>query len=647
MGLRPDLPLSQPPDSAQALKNVGNELRAIGDLQGAANSYRRALGLAPDYLAALYNLGLVLHEADELEEAEACFRRLLAAEPHDTEALFHLGAVLQRTGRIAEAGQMFRRALEHDPNDPHLWIRMGEIGIATGAGAGLREATRCFTRAAELRPDLAEAHSSLGCAFDLAGRHADALRSFREALARRPDDPLCLANVLAQMQQICDWSGFDELCARLRAGIRANGALPLLHPFGMLSIPSTLAEQLACARAYSGTVARDALHGSRSAPRRHARPTGGSGRRLRVGYLSADFHEHVTAHVMVEVFELHDRRRVETFAYSYGPAEPSSIRSRLEHAFEHFVDLRQASDREAAAAIRADGIDILVDLKGYTRDARPAIVALRPAPVQVSYLGFPATMGAGYIDYIISDRFVLPPESQPFFSEHPAYLPGSYYPSNRGRPIAPSPQRGMFGLPPTGFVFCCFNQAYKIVPEVFGVWMRLLGTVTGSVLWLLESNGSAADNLRKEAAKQGIDPGRLIFAPKTSPDVYLSRLQAADLFLDTLPYNAHTTASDALWVGLPVVTCPGDTLPSRVAGSQLHALGLTELIADSLARYEAIALRLARAPGELAELRRILRARRATTSLFDTPSYVRHLEAAFFEMWQRYLAHQAPGVIEI
>jgi protein O-GlcNAc transferase len=646
--------LSSGGDSAESLKARGNAQRAAGDLEGAVASYRRSLELEPDHLPSLYNLGMALHEAERFEEAERCFRRVLALDARDADALFHLGALLQRRLRLGEATDAYRRALALRPGDFQLTMRLGDALLA---GKRLAEAERCFDSAAALRPESVAAHFNLGVALRLQGRHERAVASYRHALELRPDMPACVAALLAGMQHVCDWSRFDELCGlrRRQAGAQAAGGDPPVEPFGLLSIPATLSEQLAGATAYSRWICARAVAEARrggglpAAPAVRAAGAKGAGRgkRLRIGYLSCDFHEHVTAHAMAEVFELHDRDRVETVAYSYGPDDGSPVRARLKRAFDRFTDLGELSDAAAAAKIRGDGVDVLIDLKGYTEGARTEIVALRPAAIQASYLGYPASMGADFIDYIITDRFVLPPEHARFYREQPAYLPGSYYPSDRQRPVPEASRRAEAGLPEAGFVFCCFNQAYKILPEAFAAWMRLLRSVPGSVLWLLEPEAAAAQNLRREASLRGVAPARLVFAPKSAPLAYLARLRAADLFLDTWPYNAHTTASDALWVGVPVVTLAGDTLPSRVAGSQLRALGFGELVTESTAAYEALALCLAREPGRLDAVRDRLWQNRTRAPLFDIPRFVRHLEMLYEEMRRVHAAGGAPRPIDL
>jgi predicted O-linked N-acetylglucosamine transferase (SPINDLY family) len=365
--------------------------------------------------------------------------------------------------------------------------------------------------------------------------------------------------------------------------------------------------------------------------------------RIRVAYLSADFHAHATAYLMAELFERHDRARFEWWGISFGPVKSDPMRTRLEGAFDHFVDVTDRSDAEAARLLRALEIDIAVDLKGYTQDCRPGILGHRPAPLQVNYLGFPGTMGADHIQYVIGDAIVTPPEHAPFYTERIVRLPHCYQPNDRKRAIAGrTPPRAELGLPEHGFVFCCFNNNYKITPEFFGVWMRLLREVEGSVLWLLESNAESAGNLRREAAARGVDPARLVFAPHALLPEHLARQRQADLFLDTLPYNAHTTTSDALWAGLPVLTCLGQAFPGRVAASLLTACGLADMVVTDLDAYAATALKLARAPRLLQELRERLARNRLAAPLFDTERYARNLEGAYLEMQRRHQAGLPP-----
>jgi predicted O-linked N-acetylglucosamine transferase (SPINDLY family) len=413
----------------------------------------------------------------------------------------------------------------------------------------------------------------------------------------------------------------------------------------MMAIPSSSADQLRCAQNW---VANRLASIARLRDGLGFRFPRGPKSRLKLGYLSADFHQHATAYLIAELFELHDRTRFEIWAYSYGADDGSALRQRLVRACDRFTDIGSSSYEAAARQIYADGIDVLVDLKGYTRGARTQILALRPAPIQVNYLGFPGTLGADFVDYIITDRFITPPDQEPFFTEQLVYLPDCYQANDRQRPIAEqTPTRRECSLPETGFVFCCFNNTYKITPEVFTIWMRLLQKLPDSVLWLLEANPAVATNLRREAAARGVALERLVFAPRMSLAEHLARHCRADLFLDTLPVTAHTTGSDALWAGLPVLTCAGETFASRVAGSLLTAIGLPELITHSLAEYEARALHLAVHPNELAALRERLAQNRLTAPLFDTPRFTRHLETAYRMMWEIYLKGEPPRQIKI
>jgi predicted O-linked N-acetylglucosamine transferase (SPINDLY family) len=438
----------------------------------------------------------------------------------------------------------------------------------------------------------------------------------------------------ARTQALCEWDGLAAQQQLARQGLarRETGTIP---PFLLLSTPGiTAAEQRQCADLWM----QPRLEASRArraatplALRREARS------RIRLGYLSCDFHQHATALLMVEMLEAHRRERFELFAYSYGEDDGQGMRQRLERSFEHFVDIRSLSMDEAARRIHADGIDILVDLKGYTQATRTEILTWRPAPVQVSYLGYPGTLGGDFCDYLITDRFVTPPSNAGDYSEALAYLPHSYQPHGRRAGVGARPSRSGAGLPERGFVFCCFNQAYKLTPAMLDIWCRLLWEVPDSVLWLL-GDRRVEGNLRNEVLRRGIPPDRLVFAPPLPQEAHLARLQLADLMLDTLPYNAHTTASDALWAGLPLVTCAGATFASRVAGSLLGAVGLSELVVHDLESYHALALALAEDPLRLA-------ANRAAAPLFDVDGYTRDIERLFEAMWQRWMAGEAPAML--
>jgi predicted O-linked N-acetylglucosamine transferase (SPINDLY family) len=596
------------PHAAVLHSNLGEALRCLGRLDDAARSYQQAVALDPGYADAHHNLGVVAAARGQTAEAVEHYRRALAIRPNYAEALCNLGLAVQEQGQLQEAAALFNQA-------------------------------------AALAPTLVQAHFNLGNALHQLGRTEDAVAAYDRALAIEPDYTEAENQLMHRLQHLCDWRRIEAIVERQRQAIAQNPAATI-SPFTILCIPSTPAEQLACAKNLVANRLAPLVATRREALGfRHERRAKG---RLRIGYLSSDFHAHATAYLIAELFELHDRAGFETIAYSYGPDDASPIRKRLVAACDRFVEIGALFFAEAAQRIYEDGVDILVDLKGYTTGARSAIPALRPAPVQVSYLGYPGTMGAAFIDYLVTDRFVTPPERAYFYAEKLVYMPECYQVNDRKRPIARrTPPRSELGLPAEGFVFCCFNNPYKIMPPIFERWVRLLAAVPGSALWLLESNRAMAGNLRREAAVRGLDRGRLVFAPRVPIDEHLARFRAADLFLDTLPYNAHTTASDALWAGLPVLTCAGETFASRVAGSLLKAVGLPELITASLDDYEAAALRLAENRSELAGLRARLAANRLEAPLFDSERFTRHLETAYRMMWQTYLEGRAPTMIEV
>ncbi len=442
-------------------------------------------------------------------------------------------------------------------------------------------------------------------------------------------------------RSMCEWERLDEWRGKMRDAL-ARKETGAVSPFHLLSLSGmTAGEQRACADLWM----KGRIEGS-AAERAHLsftfRPA--AKRKIRLGYLSCDFHEHATSLLLVELFESHDRERFEVFAYSYGPDDGKGMRERLKQCFDRFIDIQHLSTGEAAQTIHGDQVDILIDLKGYTRATRTAILTFRPAPIQVNYLGYPGTLGGDFCDYIITDPFLTPPASAADYSEAFAYLPQTYQPRGRRNPVGPRPTRSEAGLAEQGFVFCCFNQAYKITPDVFDIWCRLLLNVPGSLLWLLHS-ALAEGNLRNEACLRGVAPDRLVFAEDKPQAEHLARLALADLVLDTLPYNAHTTASDALWVGVPLVTCAGETFASRVAGSLLHAVGLPELIAGDLEAYYDLAFGLATSQEQLCRIKRKLAASRLTAPLFDIDTYTQHLESLYESMWWRYRSGQKPALI--
>jgi predicted O-linked N-acetylglucosamine transferase (SPINDLY family) len=543
---------------------------------------------------------------------------------------------LRDRGGLDAAESFARRALAAEPDDARLHYALGNVLMKQDK---TDEAVAQYIRAIALKPDYAEAYHGLGNALTYRGHFGTAIAACRKAVALKPDFPRALAALVHFKAHACDWgetqAGNEQLLAAMR---RYPGEIP---PFSLLSIPSTPAEQLICARQRARKLVD-------SSDRRfsHGRPK--AARKIRIGYLSADFRVHAMAQLIVELIERHDRSAFEVTGYSIGPDDGSDMRKRLEIAFDHFVDLRSYDDGAAAERIHGDNIDILIDITGYTRYGRTRILAFHPAPVQVNLPGFPGTLGAEFIDYIIADPFVVPSDHQQFYAEKLVHLPYSYQPNDTKREISErTPSREECGLPPKGFVFCCFNNTYKITAAMFDVWMRLLLAVPGSILWLFEANALATENLRSHAAACGVDPARVIFGPKLDLATHLARYRLADLFLDTLPYNAHTTGSDALWLGLPILTCTGATYAGRVGGSLLRAAGLPELITSSLDSYAGLALQLACAPDRLVNLRRRLSSNRSSLPLFDMRRYTRDLETAFSEMWEIWCRGEAPRPIAV
>jgi len=660
-----DRALAIKPDHVDVLNNRGNVLRSLERLNEALASYDRALAIQPEDADAIFNRGVVLHDLKRFDEALACYDGALVRRPDFGELLLRRGNALRDLKRMEEALASYDRALAISPGHAEVLNNRGNVlkdlkrldqalesydralailpdhaDILNNRGNLLKdlnrpeEALACYDRALALQPDFAEALNNRGTVLTDLKRLDEALTSYDHALAIKPDYPFLPGNRLHAKLKICDWSGLAEdfaaIAEQIEAGAKASS------PFAALGTLVSAAIQRTCAENY----VREKYPPNSSLPRIERRSDHDC---IRLGYFSADFHNHATAHLFAEMFERHDRARFELNAFSLGPTKHDSMRARLKNSFERFIEAGSQSDQDLAQLARSLEIDIAVDLNGFTKHHRTGIFALRAAPIQVNYLGYPGTMGAGYIDYLIADATVIPPDEQRHYAEKIVYLPDTYQPNDTQRPIAEKPfTRAECNLPPTGFVFACFNNSYKILPEIFDIWMRLLENVEGSVLWLLEDNASAERNLQAEAQRRGIVPQRLVFAPRRELSEHLARHRLADLFLDTLPYNAHTTASDALWAGLPVLTCLGETFAGRVAGSLLKAMGLPELITTTLAEYEARARFLAGHPEELPRLRAKLAANRLTTPLFDTPRFTRHVESAYALMWQRHLQGLSP-----
>ncbi|MBF0417524.1 MAG: tetratricopeptide repeat protein, partial [Magnetococcales bacterium] len=625
------------PEYVSAMHNLAYVLQKLERFDEALLWLDKALSLRPEYLEALNCKGNVLQDLGRWTEAIDCYEHALAINPNYYEALSNMGNVLCDQGRLDESIACHQRALAIKPDLHESYTHMGN---ALQLQERLDEAIACYRKALEIRHDDQTALENLGVACNVVGDLEGAIDCARRLLAQKRDDPNTFATLLNLLKQICDWRDQESLFSEMMQLFHTGNKL--INPFVFLTLPTTPAEQLACASYYMERKYR-ARRDLAAHPTHDPRP-----KRLKIGYLSCDFLNHATAILMAELIKLHDRERFEIILYSYSDDDGKEMRQRMVEASDQFVDLLRVDHDSAARRIHEDGIHILVELKGFTKGARLEIATQRPAPLQVSWLGYPGTMGAPHIDYIVADPFLIPAGEEIHYSEKVVRLPHCYQPNDRLRALPDSgPTRAECGLPARGLIFSNFNQTYKITPEIFAVWMEVLRHTPDAILWLLESNPLVAANLRQAAAGHGIDPARLHFAPKLAVAEHLARYHLVDLVLDTYPVTSHTTASDALWIGCPLLTIAGDTFVSRVAGSLLETVGAPELVATTLTDYQTKALELARAPERLDALRARIIANRTTTPLFDTPRFTRDLESVYEAIWQRHAAGLPPDHMDI
>jgi protein O-GlcNAc transferase len=689
---------------AQAFTHHGSVLQKLGRPAEALTSYDKALALRSDLPDALYNRAMALSELKRFQDALKSYDEFLALRPQDADALCHRALTLLDLERHADALAALDEALLLHPRDPAMLTARGSAlrglrrleDALAGHDAALAadpdhmtahfnranvladlerfaEAVAGYDRVVAALPDNARAWNNRGTALYRMRRGDEALASYGKALALQPDyaevlhkrgellwhekrdsgaaitdmeaallaDPdaaFLRGDLLYLKMRQADWRDYDAQKTAIDLGVSAGKrvALPLYYA----NISDSPAALQACARIYCDSLFPAAPAVQTGTRRAHAK--------IRVAYLSADYREHPIAYLAVGLFEKHDRAKFEITAIDNGWDDGSSTRKRINAAFDRILDISKLTDSAAAQAIRVGEFDILVDLHGHTQYSRIGVLARRPAPIQVSYLGFPGTLGAPYMDYILADRITIPQSEHRFFTEQVVTLPDTYQANDSRRPvIGDVPTRAACGLPEKAFVFCNFNFVHKLTPAMFALWMRVLKKVPGSVLWQLESNSICAENLRAEAAAHGIAGERLIFAPLAPQAAHLARLAQADLCLDTLPYNAHTTASDALWVGTPLVTCRGNSFAGRVAASLLTAMGLPELVADNPDAYETLIVKLASDPVLLGAIRNKLREQRLTAPLFDTDRFRRHIEAAYTVMWERLMRGEAPQAFAV
>ena len=631
-----DIAIALKPDFADAYYNRGTALRGLRQHEAAIESFERAIALNPHYVQAYNNRGNSLRDLGRQVAAIASYEQALAIKPDLAEAYNNRGTALRDLKQFEPALASLNRAIELKPDYAEAYNNRGntlrDLRQYEAAGAS-------YDAAIELLPDYADAYNGRATLLYELKQYEAAISNYEQVIALKRSPPGLRGQCLQVKMFICDWSGAAAALADIEERILRGE--PASNPFCLMARTGSAALQKTAAEVWirSEHPPSHALPPLNKLPQRA---------KISVGYFSADFYNHATMQLMAQLFELHDQIRFEITAWSFGPNIKDEMGGRLAAANVRLIDVRNMPDREVAELARSLQLDIAVDLKGFTHDCRPGIFALRAAPVQVSYLGYPGTMGAEYIDYLLADRTLVPQCSQQHYSEKIVYLPNSYQVNDSKRSIAERVfRREELGLPAAGFIYCCFNNTYKITPEVFSIWMRILSQVEGSVLWLLEDSPAGPVNLRREAALRGISPERLIFAKRMPAAEHLARQRLADLFIDTWPYNAHTTASDALWVGLPVLTCIGEAFAGRVAASLLNAMQLPELIAADPAHYESLAVAPARDPEQLQAIKARLLDNRHSSPLFDARLFTRHIEAAYAKIAERYQAGLAPEHIYI
>jgi predicted O-linked N-acetylglucosamine transferase (SPINDLY family) len=665
-----DRAIALDPSSMIAHYSRAEICKELGRTEAALISYDQAIAINPGFVQAVYRRGVLLQQSARLDAAIADYDRVIQLQPDQVNAhankafsLFAIGRhsealasceaavalkpdqasvhllranVLKALDRREAALVSYGQAISINPADAEAHCDRGSLLILLEK---VDEAIASFDRAIAIKPDYAEAYFHRGYSQHLLNRFDAAAADYKIVATLSPDFEFLPGTRLEASLQVCDWSDFDSLTEQIAAGIEND--MRVSHPFIFMALMDSARLQHKVARTWvNHAFPADGSLGP-LAPR--ARP-----RKTTIGYFSADLHEHPVGRLLAELIELHDRSRFEVIAFSFGHATHDELQQRLVRAFDRFIEVREKADVEIATLARSLNVDIAVDLGGYTYNNRTHIFALRAAPVQVSYLGYLGTMGASYIDYIVADRTVVTPESERHYSEKIIYLPDCHQVNDRKRRIADKVfTRKELGLPPQGFVFCCFNTSYKISPATFAGWMRILQAVPGSVLLLYANEEATRTNLRAQAGRHAVDSRRLIFGERLSPAENLARYRAADLFLDTLPYNAGTTASDALWAGLPVLTLTGEAFASRIAASLLTAIGVPELITSTQPQYEQLAIELASSPARLAEIRTRIQENRLTSPLFDTPRFARNLEAAYAGIHERYRAGLAPDHIRL
>jgi len=624
------------PKNLLALNVLGFIRASEANYMEAADLLKRAARISPNDASIQFNLAKALQDNGADLESLPHHQKAITLQPNNAGAFINYGITLHRLGMHNQALAIYAAGLKISESSPEIFLN---TAITFSALRRYDEALTNYDKALSLAPCDCEIWVNKGHTLYELKRYDETIFHYDKALSLKPEIDWISGDLLHIKMKICVWEGLAESLINISKKVIANEKV--VNPFPLIA----LNDDSLLHKKSSEIYAQDRYPLNSTLGKIHKRP---KNKKIRIGYFSADFHNHATGYLMAELFELHNKTQFELIGFSFGPITNDEISQRLQKSFDQFIEVGNKSDKEIAQLSRKLNIDISVDLKGFTGGSRTGIFSYRAAPIQVNYLGYPGTMGIDYIDYIIADKTLIPLESQSSYTEKVVYMPNSYQVNDRRRLISDRQfTKQELGLPEDGFVFCCFNNNFKILPATFASWMRILRAVEGSVLWLFKDNSWVVENLKKEASNHGIDGGRLVFADHMPLSEHLARYRQADLFLDTLPYNAHTTSSDALWAGIPVLTLMGESFASRVAASLLNAMGLPELITNTQEDYEALALELATHPHKLADIKLKLAKSRLTTPLFDTPLFTKNLESAYIKMYEKYQAELLPEHIYI
>ena len=628
-----DKAIALKPDYAEAYSYRGLALKELKQFEAAVSSYDKAIALKPDYADAYSNRGLALQALKQFDAALDSYEKAIALKPSLAEAYSNRGVVLQALMQVGAALESYDKAIALNPEYAEVYSNKG---VALQELKHLGAAVASYDKAISLRPTFAMAYANRGVVLQELKQLDAAVASFEKAIALQPDYDYLLGMMQHAKMLKCDWQDYHHNILKLKLKIQKNEkASPSFH---VLALSFSLQEQSKAAEIW--VVDKHPYNASLGLIPKTARQP-----KIRIGYFSGEFRSHPVSILTAGLFEQHDKSKFELIAFSFGPDIQDEMYKRIASTFDKFIDVKARSDKEVALLSRELGIDIAIDLSGLTQDGRTGIFSYRAAPIQLSYIGYLGTMGADYYDYLVADLTIIPVKSQAYYKEKIVYLP-SYQVNDHNQEMPRTAlTRQELSLPSRGFVYCCFNANYKITPPTFDGWMRILKSVPESVLLLYAENQSAAENLKMEAEKRGVNPARLIFGEKLIRSQYLARFRSADLFLDTLPYNAGATASDALWAGLPVLTCMGESFASRVAASLLFAIGLPELVTATSVEYEELAIEFARNPIKLKSIKDKLESNRLTNPLFNTALFTKHIEVAYTEMYERHQADLLPDHI--